>query len=69
MHGIFIRGEGRIWKTSVIISLFQLASLNDEFWKENKNKKNKVSLSGSMYERYTAWHTTELIMWVTNFGK
>ena len=69
MHGIFIRGEGTIWKTSVIIPLFQTTLDNEEFWKENKNKKNKVSLTGWMYQRYTAWHTTELIMWVTSFGK
>ena len=67
MYGSYVRGEGREWEISVIMTHFQIANTSNEFKEENAN--DRVLLTGTMYPRYTAWHTSELIMWVTNFGK
>jgi hypothetical protein len=67
MYGSYVRGEGREWEISVIMTHFQIANTSNEFKEENAN--DRVLLTGTMYPRYTAWHTSELIMWVLEAEK
>ena len=67
MYGTYIRGEGKEWEISVIMTHFQIANTSNEFKQENKN--DRVLLTGTMYPRLSAWHTSELIMWVLETEK
>ena len=67
MYGTYIRGEGKKWEISVIMTHFQIANTSNEFKQENKN--DRVLLTGTMYPRLSAWHTSELIMWVLETEK
>ena len=67
MYGTYVRGEGKEWEISVIMTHFQIANTSNEFKQENKN--DRVLLTGTMYPRLSAWHTSELIMWVLETEK
>lgn len=67
MYGSYVRGEGKEWEISVIMTHFQIANTSNEFEQENEN--DRVLLTGTMYPRLSAWHTSELIMWVLESEK
>ena len=68
IYGKFVGGEGpSIYSKSEIVTHLQLASVDKE--SINKNMNDRVSMVGTVYGSYTAWHITPFIMREPNIKK